>query len=275
MGPERGAALLRVGSVADQDRGRTARSSRAANQRETVAGRAIRSEPLGHGRACAHACGRSLLAPLPAAELEALARLARERMAANGEWLFRRGDPGDYLLVVLAGELRVSVSGVDGREQILRTLGPGDVVGEIALLDGRPRSADAVAVTRVRLLVVDRRSVLNEIAHNGEFALALMRLLCNRLRATSSALEAMLFHDSGTRLAAALLQLSGGREGARVDLTQSQLGEIVGAARETVNKKLRSWEKEGVVTLSPGRIIVELLAKLTALLPDEGAVNNS
>ncbi len=216
-----------------------------------------------------------LLAPLPAAELEALARLARERMAANGEWLFRRGDPGDYLLVVLAGELRVSVSGVDGREQILRTLGPGDVVGEIALLDGRPRSADAVAVTRVRLLVVDRRSVLNEIAHNGEFALALMRLLCNRLRATSSALEAMLFHDSGTRLAAALLQLSGGREGARVDLTQSQLGEIVGAARETVNKKLRSWEKEGVVTLSPGRIIVESLAKLTALLPDEGAVNNS
>ena len=216
-----------------------------------------------------------LLAPLPAAELEALARLARERMAANGEWLFRRGDPGDYLLVVLAGELRVSVSGVDGREQILRTLGPGDVVGEIALLDGRPRSADAVAVTRVRLLVVDRRSVLNEIAHNGEFALALMRLLCNRLRATSSALEAMLFHDSGTRLAAALLQLSGGREGARVDLTQSQLGEIVGAARETVNKKLRSWEKEGVVTLSPGRIIVKSLAKLTALLPDEGAVNNS
>ncbi|HTU53230.1 MAG TPA: Crp/Fnr family transcriptional regulator [Acetobacteraceae bacterium] len=216
-----------------------------------------------------------LLAPLPAAELEALARLARERTAAHGEWLFRRGDPGDYLLVVLAGELRVSVSGVDGREQILRSLGPGDVVGEIALLDGRSRSADAVAVTRVRLLVVDRRSVLNEIAHNGEFALALMRLLCNRLRATSSALEAMLFHDSGTRLAAALLQLSGGREGARVDLTQSQLGEIVGAARETVNKKLRSWEKEGVVTLSPGRIIVKSLSKLTALLPDEGAVNNS
>ena len=216
-----------------------------------------------------------LLAPLPAAELEALARLAHERTAAKGEWLFRRGDPGDYLLVVLAGELRVSVSGVDGREQILRSLGPGDVVGEIALLDGSSRSADAVAVTRVRLLVVDRRSVLQEVARNGEFALALMRLLCVRLRATSSALEAMLFHDSATRLAAALLQLSGGREGARVDLTQNQLGEIVGAARETVNKKLRAWEKEGVVTLSPGRIIVKSLAKLTALLPDEGAVNNS
>lgn len=216
-----------------------------------------------------------LLAPLPAAELEALARLAHERTAAHGEWLFRRGDPGDYLLVVLAGELRVSVSGVDGREQILRSLGPGDVVGEIALLDGSPRSADAVAVTRVRLLVVDRRSVLQEVARNGEFALALMRLLCKRLRATSSALEAMLFHDSATRLAAALLQLSGGREGARVDLTQSQLGEVVGAARETVNKKLRVWEKEGVVALSPGRIIVKSLAKLTALLPDEGAVNNS
>jgi CRP/FNR family transcriptional regulator, cyclic AMP receptor protein len=219
--------------------------------------------------------GVPLLAPLPAGDLAAFARLARERTAGNGEWLFRRGDPGDFLLVVLAGALRVSVSGADGREQVLRTLGPGDVVGEIAVLDGRPRSADAVALTRLRLLVVDRRAILGELARNAEFALALMRLLCNRLRATSSALEAMLFHDSGTRLAAALVQLSGGREGARVDLTQNQLGEMVGAARETVNKKLRAWEREGLVALSPGRVIIKAPPGLAALLPDPGAIGDS
>ncbi|HUA76854.1 MAG TPA: Crp/Fnr family transcriptional regulator [Acetobacteraceae bacterium] len=216
-----------------------------------------------------------LLAPLPAAELAAFARLARERTAVNGEWLFHRGDPGDFLLVVLAGELRVSVSGADGREQILRSLGPGDVVGEMAVLDGQPRSADAVAATRVRLLVVDRRALIGELKRNPDFALALMRLLCNRLRATSSALEAMMFHDSGTRLAAALLQLSGGREGARVDMTQNQLGEMVGAARETINKKLRAWEKSGLITLSPGRVIINSPSGLAALLPDPGAIGDS
>jgi CRP/FNR family transcriptional regulator, cyclic AMP receptor protein len=212
-----------------------------------------------------------LLAPLAAPDLETLARLARERATGSGERLFRQGDPGDYLLIVLAGELRVSISGADGREQILRRLGPGDIVGEIAVLDGRPRSADVVAVTRARLLVLERRAVLDEAARHPAFALALMRLLCERLRATSAALEAMLFHDSGTRLAAVLLRLSGGREGARVDLTQSELGEIVGAARETVNKKLREWEKAGLIALSPGRVVVKALSKLAALLPDDGA----
>jgi CRP/FNR family cyclic AMP-dependent transcriptional regulator len=215
-----------------------------------------------------------LLAPLSSDGLEALARLARERAASSGEWLFRQGDPGDYLLIVLAGELRVRVSGADGREQILRRLGPGDVVGEIAVLDGRPRSADLIAVTRARLLVVERRTVLEEIARNPKFALALMHLLCGRLRTTSAALEAMLFHDSETRLAAVLVQLSRGREGARVDLTQSELGEIVGAARETVNKKLRAWEKAGLVALSPGRVIVKAPPKLAALLPDQGAMSS-
>lgn len=216
-----------------------------------------------------------LLAPLSPGERAAFARLARERTAAAGEWLFHRGDPGDFLLVVLAGALQVSVSGADGREQILRSLGPGDVVGEIAVLDGRPRSAGLLALTRVRLVVVDRRAVLAELGRNPEFALALMRLLCNRLRATSAALEALLFHDSGTRLAAALVQLSRGRAEARVDLTQSQLGEMVGAARETVNKKLRAWEKEGLVALSPGRVIVRSPAGLAALLPEQGAAGDA
>ena len=214
-----------------------------------------------------------LLTSLSPGNLETLAQLAHERTAASGEVLFRQGDPGDTLLIVLAGELRASIFGPDGREQILRRLVAGDVVGEIALIDGRPRSADVHAVTRSRLLVLERHAVLDEVARDPAFALALLRLLCKRLRATSSALEAMLFHDSGTRLAAVLLSLSGGREGARVDLTQSELGEIAGAARETVNKKLREWEKAGLIALSPGRVVVKALSRLSALLPDDAARN--
>ncbi|MGH7067009.1 MAG: Crp/Fnr family transcriptional regulator, partial [Acetobacteraceae bacterium] len=170
--------------------------------------------------------GVSLLASLSPANLETLARLAHARTVESGEVLFRQGDPGETLLVVLAGELRARVFGREGREQILRRLSAGDVVGEIALIDGRPRSADVHAVTRARLLVLERRAVLDEVARDSGFALALLRLLCDRLRTTSAALEAMLFHDSGTRLAAALLSLTHGREGAHVDLTQAELGEI-------------------------------------------------
>ncbi|MDA8051979.1 MAG: Crp/Fnr family transcriptional regulator [Rhodospirillales bacterium] len=215
--------------------------------------------------------GVPLLASLSAGDLERLAHLAHERVAASGEVLFRQGDPGETMLIVLAGELRASISGAEGREQILRRLGPGDVVGEIALIDARPRSADVHAVTRARLLVLERRAVLEELARDSALALALLRLLCERLRATSAALEALLFYDSGTRLAAVLLQLSGGREGAHVDLTQSELGEIVGVARETVNKKLREWEKAGLIALSPGRVVVKMLSRLAALLPDDAA----
>lgn len=216
-----------------------------------------------------------LLAPLPPADLQALARLAHEHNAVSGELLLRQGDPGGLLLIVLAGELRVSISGADGREQILGRLGPGDVVGEIAVLDGKPRSADVSAVTRARLLMVERRVILDEIVRSPDFALALLRLLCRKLRTTSAALEAMLFHGSETRLAAALLQLSSGRANGRVDVTQNELGQIVGVARETVNKTLRTWEKDGLVSLGRGRLVVRNAPRLAALLPDEGPMSSS
>lgn len=214
-----------------------------------------------------------LLAPLSPDHLETLAHLACERIALSGEVLFRQRDPGETLLIVLSGELRAGISEPGGREQVLRRLGPGDVVGELALIDGKPRSADVRAVRRSRLLMLERRAVLDQLAHDPAFALALLRLLSERLRATSAALEAMLFHDSGVRLAAVLLSLSGGREGGHVNLTQRELGEIAGAARETVNKKLREWERAGMIAIAPGRIVLKALPPLMALLPDNSARN--
>lgn len=212
-----------------------------------------------------------IFAGLPAADIEALAAGARERPMQRGETLFRRGDPGSFMLAVLAGEVRIALTGAGGRDQVLRLLKPGEVFGEFALLDGQPRSADAVATTNGRLMVLDRREMLARMRADPELALRILVMLCARLRATSAQLEAMLFHDAATRLAATVLRLAAGHAGARVDITQANLGEIVGTTRETVNKKLRDWEQAGWVALTPGRITVRDAAALRVLLPEAAA----
>lgn len=209
-----------------------------------------------------------LFAALPETDLAALAARAQERRMHRGETLFQRGDPGSAMLAILAGEVRISLAAAAGREQVLRVLRAGEVFGEIALLDGRPRSADAVALTSGRLLVLERRHLLARLQADAALALRIIAILCERLRATDAQLGAMLFHDAETRLAATLLSLSQVHRQRRVDVTQSMLGEIVGASRETVNRKLRGWEQSGVVTLSPGRIVLRDPKALAALLPE-------
>ncbi|HTW26298.1 MAG TPA: Crp/Fnr family transcriptional regulator [Acetobacteraceae bacterium] len=215
--------------------------------------------------------GNPLFAGLPEADLEALATGARERTMSRGEVLFRRGDPGGFLLAVLAGEVRIALTGAAGRDQVLRILKAGEIFGEIALLDGRPRSADATAMTNGRLLVLDRRDLLARMQRDPDLALRIIAVLCDRLRATSAQLEGMLFHDSATRLAASLLGMTAGRAVPRLDITQGALGEIIGATRETVNKKLREWEEAGWVSLTPGRVTITDAKALAALLPEGAA----
>ncbi len=176
-------------------------------------------------------------------------------MRAN-EVLFRRDDPGASMLAILAGEVRIALAGAESRDQVLRLLRPGDIFGEIALLDGGPRTADAIADTNGRLLVLERRDLLHMLRKNEELALRIIALLCERLRSTSWLLETMLFQDTSQRLASAILNLSSKRPGHRLDITQRALGEIAGAARETVNKKLREWQDAGFIAVAPGRITV-------------------
>ncbi|MEJ1975241.1 MAG: Crp/Fnr family transcriptional regulator [Acetobacteraceae bacterium] len=122
---------------------------------------------------------------------------------------------------------------------MLHVIRAGEVFGEIAMLDGGNRTADAVAETNGRLLVVERRDLLHMLQEEPQLALRIIVLLCERLRRTNWLLEAMLFHDAAARLASTLLMLTCGRPGMRLDITQRVLGEMVGSARETVNKKLR------------------------------------
>ena len=197
-----------------------------------------------------------LFSSLRAKELETLAARATERPMRAGEVLFRRSEPGSSMVAILAGEVRIVLPGSEGRDQVLRVLRAGEVFGEVALLDGRTRTADVVAETRGRLLIVERRDLLLTLQDDPDLALRIIILLCDRLRANNWLLEAMLFHDAAARLASTLLMLAAGRPGLRVDITQRALGEMVGSARETVNKKLREWQAAGLLALEPGRVTV-------------------
>lgn len=200
-------------------------------------------------------------------ELERLVSRAALRTMHSGEVLFRRGESGSTMVVILLGEVRVVLPSPDGREQVLRVLHPGEVLGELALLDGGDRTADAVAETNGQLMVIDRSALLSALRGSPELGLTILAALASRLRATNWLLEVMLFHPAATRLAATLLMLARGQPRGRVDITQAALGTRVGAARETVNKKLREWQEAGIVALEPGRVIVRDPAALRRHAP--------
>lgn len=212
-----------------------------------------------------------LFGALPAPEIEALAAFAAERAMRKDEVLFRRGDPGTGMMAVLAGQVRIVLPGAGGRDRVLKIIGTGELFGEIALLDGQPRTADAVAVTNGRLLVLERRDVMNRIRAAPDLGLRLIELLCERLRATNKHVEALVFQDIATRLATALLRLTNDHPRRLVDITQRELGELVDATRESVNKRLREWEEQGVVSLSPGRVTVLKPEALQAIIPEGAA----
>jgi CRP/FNR family cyclic AMP-dependent transcriptional regulator len=215
---------------------------------------------------------------IPADQLSGIISRCTSRTMRAGDTLFRRGDPGTTMVLIITGQIRIVLPGPGGREQVLRVLQPGEVVGELSLLDGRGRSADAVAQTNGSLLVVERRDVIEAMRLNPDLALTILTILTERLRATSWMLAAMTFHDAGGRLAIILLTLAQQRAGHRVDITQAALGERVGATRETVNRKLREWQAAGILALEPGRITVLDPAALRshaplADMPEDVAMN--
>lgn len=212
--------------------------------------------------------GNPLFAALDRNDLETLAAFASERPMRKDETLFRRGDPGSFMIAVLQGEVRIVIPSAAGKDRIIRVMGAGEVLGEIALLDGAPRTADAIAVTNGRLLVLERRDVLPRLRQSPDLCIRVVELLCRRLRATSRQVEDLVFHDVATRLAAQLLELTANHPRHLVDITQKELGAMVNATRESVNKTLRGWEEQGIVALSPGRVTVKDPQRLTRFAPE-------
>jgi CRP/FNR family transcriptional regulator, cyclic AMP receptor protein len=206
-------------------------------------------------------------------ELTAILSIATERLVGRGTVIFQKGDPGSSMMAVLKGRVRISTISPDGKELTLNTIHAGEVFGEIALLDGKPRSADATAIEACDLLVLERRLFMPMLRGNEDLLLRLLGTLCDRLRRTSLALEEIALFDLPARLARVLVKLGQdygrpGPGGVRIDvrLSQRDLSTLVAASRESVNKQLRHWREDGVVAIDGGYLVLRRVGELEALV---------
>jgi CRP/FNR family cyclic AMP-dependent transcriptional regulator len=223
-------------------------------------------EQLQTGRRTAEA--RALLmaslpffASLEAQDRERLATFARTERIRKGTVLFRKGDHPHSLLMVLDGVVKVSAPSPDGREIVFSLIRSGEILGEIALFDGHPRTADATAMTDCELLVIDRRDFIPFVQERPGVALRIIELLCERLRRTSEQVEDVAFRYIDGRLAKTLLRLSrqqgAADAGGLIRITQRELGNMVGMSRESINKQLMSWQKSGLLDVIKGGVILK------------------
>ena len=196
------------------------------------------------------------------------ARASTIELAAN-EMLFMKGDSGERLYIVASGFIRIGAMSPEGREVSYGVLGPGAVLGEIAVIDGGKRSADAKATEPTTLLSLDRRDVLAFLHEHPGQALELLKIICGRLRRADEMLDDVVFLSLPNRLAKHLLtleQIVGSSERPNgkpeIRLSQQVLAEHLGISRESVNKVLSKWEEAGIVSLGRGRIRLENIEKL-------------
>jgi CRP-like cAMP-binding protein len=210
-----------------------------------------------------------LFRDLPAPVLEHLGSYMRTRKARKGATIFSKDDPGTGLLGVLSGSVKVSIASVEGKDIVLNVFHEGEVFGEIALLDGRPRTADATAMSDCELVVIERRDFVPFLQDHPDVTLKFIEILCSRLRRTSEQVQDVTFLNLPTRLAKTLLKLTAEGEGAgpkrKVSITQREISQMIGRSRESTNKQLRAWAKQGWIRLERGGVSVLAPTKLAAV----------
>jgi len=200
-----------------------------------------------------------LFGKLSPRHIDRLASCIVGKLVPRGTTICAKGDPGSSLFAVCRGAVKITTSSVDGHDAMLNLIGKGEIVGEIALLDGGPRSADAVAITDCELFVIERRDFLPLLREEPEIALRLIEILCAKLRRTTEQAENLMFLHLPARLAKALLRLSDGHADAgerTVAVTQKDLGNMIGMSRESTNRQLRLWEQRKWVRLGRGGIVI-------------------
>jgi CRP/FNR family cyclic AMP-dependent transcriptional regulator len=216
-----------------------------------------------------------LLGSLGERELEELLVRAHTVSHKAGKVIFQKHDAGDSLLAVVSGRVKIVSLSSDGRELILSHMATGEIFGELALLDGGERSADAVAETDCELLVIQRPDFQRFLREHGDVAIRLLAIVAHRLRQTSDQVADLVFLGVSSRLAKRVIAMA--EEAAksssknaviRMELNQSTLGNLAGATRESVNRQLGKWAKRGIIELSDGGIIIRDITKLKDLADD-------
>jgi CRP-like cAMP-binding protein len=229
-------------------------------------------------------------------DIETLLHYARFERYRAGYEIYAQGSPGQSMMAVLRGSVKMTGVSPQGQEIVFNTVKPGDLFGEISLLDGAERSSDAVVLTDCEILVLNRRDLLPILERRPDILMILIKILCQEVRQRSEQIETLLSRHLESRIAKALLQIAGvgglrGVEGASMELHVSQgvlgdlaggsrqsankstavqlsqraLGNLAGGSRESVNKYLQDWHKAGLITLGKGMIEINDIRGLERL----------
>jgi len=205
-----------------------------------------------------------LFSQLSPGELDGLLRFASTRRVPARREIVHKGDSGTQLFALLSGRVKVETTSPTGKALVFRVLEPGQAFGEMALLDGRARSATITSLEACELLVIERRDFKDFLKRHYEVYDKLLVALTGRMRDLSELLEDAVFLPVAARLAKRLLVLArtfgrDSEEGRVIDLrlSQGELSHLVGATREAVNKQLRAWEERGVLAVAEGHIVLK------------------
>jgi len=204
-----------------------------------------------------------LFASLDADSAAALMKLLTEQVVVKGGVLFREGEPGDELYLILEGKVKLGHASADGRESLMAVLGPGEMFGELSLFDPGLRASSATALTEARVVRLGNSQLMPWLADRPEVSAALLQALARRLRRTSETMADLVFSDVPGRVAKALMEL-GEKFGTLTpaglqvthDMTQEELAQLVGASRETVNKALADFAQRGWITLESRQVLI-------------------
>ncbi len=207
-----------------------------------------------------------IFAAMQADSITALSAAVTRRRWTAGAMIFQRGDPGDYLLAIRRGRVRLSLSSPQGREVVLRALGPGEVLGEMAMIDGLPRSADAHALQDTDCLILSRTGFHSVAQRHPDVSLVVSRYLCSLLRSTNYQLESIAIYDLQARLCRFFLFLLEQKYGQAIPLApeirhglnQSDLSAILGASRPKVNHALQILLTLGAIRREGAALVCDL-----------------
>ena len=199
----------------------------------------------------------SPMAGIGVAELNDLIDAGSIHKLRPGQQILRQGEEGDALVLLITGVARVSMIAPNGHEIVLDYAESGGIIGEIALLDGEPRTASATAMYHGTMLRLSRPAFEAFIERHPRFALRMLREMARRLRATNMTIESDRAFAAGPRLARFLKRLTQHKnDGHRLagDLSQSELGNFVGMSRENINRQLAAWADAGIIELAHGKV---------------------
>jgi CRP/FNR family transcriptional regulator, cyclic AMP receptor protein len=204
-----------------------------------------------------HLARHPVLGLLPSLELESLLNFGRVVTYQGRTTIFSRGDSGTSVLAVIDGYVKLSASAPDGRDIIFEIAPPGSIFGELAVINGQPRSADATCLSTSRLLLIEGNQFLAALKRNPDVILRIVGLLSERLQRRNEQMEDTLSLEAPARLAKTLIRLAAehshpGPEGLQIDvqLSQGEIGGMTGLSREGINRQLRAWSEQNLVKIT-------------------------